>query len=84
MSSAATVKEIIAEHLGVEAETLKDEASLVRDLGIDSLDLAELVIAFERTFKVRIPPDQARQIRTVGAVIAFIDASSPAPLRKSA
>jgi len=76
MSTADRVKEIIAEHLDVDAAELDLDASFVHDLGVDSLDLSELVIAFEQTFKVRIPPESARQIRTTRSAIEFIEAAS--------
>jgi acyl carrier protein len=84
MSTTERVKEIIAEHLDVSAETLDLDADFVRDLGVDSLDLSELVIAFEQTFKVNIPPERARQIRSARNAIVFLEANAPATLKQSA
>ena len=62
MSTAEQVKIIVAEQLGREAEDIDLDAHLVKDLGADSLDLAECMVAFEQTFKVRISSEQAAKI----------------------
>ncbi len=64
------VKEIIVNELGVEAEKVTLEASFVEDLGADSLDTVELVMAFEEEFGVDIPDEDAEQMRTVGEAVA--------------
>lgn len=69
----ARVREIIINELGVEAETVTDEASFVEDLGADSLDTVELVMAFEEEFGIDIPDEDAEQMRTVGDAIAYIN-----------
>ncbi|WP_394824095.1 acyl carrier protein [Pendulispora albinea] len=84
MSTADRVKEIIAEHLAVSADELALDASFVQDLGVDSLDLSELVIAFEQTFKIRISPEDARQIRTARSAIEYVESRTAASLRDSA
>ena len=70
---AATVKKIVIEHLGVEAEKVVEGASFIDDLGADSLDTVELVMAFEEEFDVEIPDDAAETIQTVGDAIKFIE-----------
>jgi len=71
--SAAKVKEIIVNELGVEADKVTDDASFVEDLGADSLDTVELVMAFEEEFEIDIPDEDAEQMRTVGDAIKYID-----------
>ena len=70
--TADRVKKIVVEHLGVEAEKVTEEASFIDDLGADSLDIVELVMAFEEEFDVEIPDDAAETIQTVGDAIKFI------------
>jgi acyl carrier protein len=72
MSVEAKVKEIIVENLGVDAEKVTEEASFVEDLGADSLDTVELVMAFEEEFDVEIPDEDAEKMRTVGEAIAYL------------
>jgi acyl carrier protein len=72
---AERVKKIVVEHLGVEAEKVTEEASFIDDLGADSLDTVELVMAFEDEFGVEIPDDAAEKILTVKDAISFIQAS---------
>ncbi len=71
--TAERVKKIVVEHLGVDAEKVTEEASFVDDLGADSLDIVELVMAFEEEFLVEIPDDAAEKITTVKDAIDFID-----------
>ena len=66
------VREIIANELGVEMEKVTDEASFVEDLGADSLDTVELVMAFEEEFGVEIPDEDAEQMLTVGDAIRYL------------
>lgn len=66
------VREIIINELGVEAEKVTDEASFVEDLGADSLDTVELVMAFEEEFGIDIPDEDAEQMRTVGDAIKYL------------
>jgi acyl carrier protein len=72
--TADRVKKIVVEHLGVDAEKVTEEASFIDDLGADSLDIVELVMAFEEEFGVEIPDDAAEKIATVTDAIAYIDA----------
>ena len=67
------VKKIVIEHLGVEAEKVTEDASFIDDLGADSLDIVELVMAFEEEFGVEIPDDAAENISTVNDAIEYID-----------
>ncbi len=71
--TAERVKKIVVEHLGVEAEKVTEDASFIDDLGADSLDIVELVMAFEEEFNVEIPDDAAEKITTVKDAIEFID-----------
>ncbi|MBE7637004.1 acyl carrier protein [Sneathiella sp. P13V-1] len=73
--TAKRVKEIVIEHLGVGEEEVTLEASFIDDLGADSLDTVELVMAFEEEFGIEIPDDAAEKILTVKNAIEFIDAA---------
>jgi acyl carrier protein len=68
----AKVKDIIINELGVEAEKVTPEASFVEDLGADSLDTVELVMAFEEEFGIEIPDEDAEKLQTVGDAIGYI------------
>ncbi len=68
----AKVKEIIINELGVDAEKVTPEASFVEDLGADSLDTVELVMAFEEEFGMEIPDEDAEKLQTVGDAIQYI------------
>ena len=70
------VKKIVADHLGVEVEKVVDEASFIDDLGADSLDTVELVMAFEEEFGSEISDSEAEKILTVGDAIKFIESKS--------
>ena len=70
---AGRVKKIVVEHLGVEGDKVTQEASFIDDLGADSLDIVELVMAFEEEFGVEIPDDAAENISTVGDATKFIE-----------
>jgi acyl carrier protein len=69
------VKEIIIEHLGVDAGAITPAASFVNDLGADSLDTVELVMSLEEEFDIQIPDDAAEKIQTVGQAIDYIRAN---------
>ena len=73
---AERVKQIVVEHLGVEEDKVSENASFIDDLGADSLDTVELVMAFEEEFGVEIPDDAAEKILTVGDAVEFIKANS--------
>jgi acyl carrier protein len=70
---AERVKKIVIEHLGVDAGKVSEAASFIDDLGADSLDTVELVMAFEEEFGVEIPDDAAETILTVGDAVKFIE-----------
>ena len=71
--TAERVKKIVVEHLGVEADKVVESANFIDDLGADSLDTVELVMAFEEEFGIEIPDDAAESIVTVGDAIKYID-----------
>ena len=69
----ARVKEIIINELGVEPEKVTDDASFVEDLGADSLDTVELVMALEEEFGLEVPDEEAEKLQSVGDVIKYIE-----------
>ena len=69
----AKIKKIVADHLGIEEEKIAEESSFIDDLGADSLDTVELVMAFEEEFGSEISDSQAEKILTVGDAIKFIE-----------
>ncbi len=74
MSVEKKVKEIVAEQLGRDASEVTNEASFIDDLGADSLDIVELVMAMEDEFGIEIPDEEAEKIKTVKDVIEYIKA----------
>ena len=70
---AEKVKKIVVEHLGVEEDKINESASFIDDLGADSLDTVELVMAFEEEFECEIPDDVAEKILTIGDAINYIE-----------
>ena len=70
------VKSIVVEHLGVEKDKVTESSSFIDDLGADSLDTVELVMAFEEEFECEIPDDAAEKIQTVKDAIDFISTNS--------
>lgn len=70
---AERVKKIVVEHLSVEADKVTENANFIDDLGADSLDIVELVMAFEEEFNVEIPDDAAETIQTVGDAVKFLE-----------
>jgi acyl carrier protein len=73
MVSEARIKEIIVEQLGVDESQITPAASFIDDLGADSLDTVELVMAFEEEFDIEIPDEDAEKIRTVQDVINYLN-----------
>jgi len=69
------VKKIVAEQLGVKEEEVKNEASFVEDLGADSLDTVELVMALEEEFETEIPDEEAEKITTVQLAIDYVNSN---------
>ena len=72
----AAVRKIVVDHLGVDEQKVTDEASFIDDLGADSLDTVELVMAFEEEFGSEISDNEAEKILTVGDAIKFIEAKT--------
>ena len=77
--TADRVKKIVVEHLGVEADKVTEEASFIDDLGADSLDIVELVMAFEEEFSIEIPDESAEKISTVRQAVEYIEANAGEP-----
>jgi acyl carrier protein len=73
MSIEERVKKIVIDQLGVEENQITNEAKFVDDLGADSLDTVELVMALEEEFKLEIPDDEAEKISTVGQAVEYIE-----------
>ncbi|MEO9263664.1 MAG: acyl carrier protein [Candidatus Baltobacteraceae bacterium] len=76
MSTFDKVKKIIVEQLGVDESEVTPEASITDDLGADSLDQVELVMAFETEFNIDIPDEEAEKIKTVGDAVSRVDQAS--------
>jgi len=70
------VKQIIVEQLGVEEEDINKESSFIDDLGADSLDIVELIMALEEEFNIEIPDEEAEKISTVASVLDYIKSHS--------
>jgi acyl carrier protein len=73
MSTFERVKKIVVEQLGVEADEVQMSSTFVDDLGADSLDIVELIMAFEEEFNIEIPDEKAEKIKTVEDVVKYID-----------
>ena len=76
MSIEEKVQKIVCEQLGVSVEEVKLEASFIDDLGADSLDTVELVMAFEEEFEIEIPDEEAEAIQTVKNAVDYINSNS--------
>ena len=76
MSVTDKVRDIIVEQLGVEADRVKPDASFIDDLGADSLDIVELVMAMEEEFNLEIPDEEAEKLKTVSDVQSYIEGKS--------
>lgn len=74
--TTARVQKIVVDNLGVDADQVTEAASFIDDLGADSLDTVELVMAFEEEFGIEIPDDAAETILTVADAVKFIDAAN--------
>ncbi|KAA0230316.1 acyl carrier protein [bacterium] len=72
------VKQIIVDQLGVDAAQVTNEASFIEDLGADSLDTVELVMAFEEEFDLEIPDEEAEKLTTVGQALEYLKKKMPA------
>ena len=69
------VKDIIVDQLGVNADQVNPEAKFIEDLGADSLDTVELVMAFEEEFEIEVPDEEAEKLQSVGDVIKYVEAN---------
>lgn len=69
------VKDIIVDQLGVNADQVNPEAKFIEDLGADSLDTVELVMAFEEEFEIEVPDEEAEKLQSVGDVIKYVEAA---------
>ena len=78
MSTFEKVNGIVADQLGVEAEEIKEDSTFVDDLGVDSLDIVELIMRFEDEFGVEIPDEKAEKIKTVNDIVKYIDSGAKA------
>lgn len=81
MSQAETferVKKVVVDQLGVEADTIKPQSTFIDDLGADSLDIVELVMAFEEEFDIEIPDESAEKILSVQDAVDYINSKAPA------
>ena len=76
MSIEARVRSIIADQLGITEDEIKPESKFIEDLGADSLDLVELIMAMEEEFQTEIPDEEAEKIRCVGDAIEYVKAHS--------
>ncbi len=70
------IKSIIMEQLGVEGDRIKEEASFIDDLGADSLDIVELVMAMEEEYDIEIPDEDAEKLKTVGDVATYVQSKN--------
>jgi len=73
MGTMERVKKIIVEQLGVEEDKVKEDSSFIDDLGADSLDIVELIMAFEEEFDIEIADEDAEKIKVVGDVIRYLE-----------
>ena len=73
MATFDKVRDIVVEQLGVEADEVQIESTFIDDLGADSLDIVELIMAFEEEFNIEIPDEAAEKIKTVQDVVNYID-----------
>ena len=68
-----TITQILVEKIGIAPTEATEDANFIKDLGIDSLDYAEIVMEFEQTFNIRIPDSDAERLQTVGQAVEYID-----------
>jgi len=78
VSTFDQVKKIVKEQLGVEEDEIQMSSTFVDDLGADSLDIVELIMAFEEEFNIEIPDEKAEKIKTVEDVVKYIDGETKA------
>ena len=73
---SSKIKKIVADHLGIDVAKIEDESSFIDDLGADSLDTVELVMAFEEEFGIEIPDEEAEKISTLEDAVSYIKSAS--------
>lgn len=73
MESIDRIKKIIVDQLGVDEEKIKEDSSFIDDLGADSLDIVELIMAFEEEFDIEIPDEDAEKMMTVGDAVKYLN-----------
>jgi len=73
MESMDKIKKIIVDQLGVEESKITENSSFIDDLGADSLDIVELIMAFEEEFDIEIPDEDAEKMKTVGDAVKYLD-----------
>lgn len=73
MESIDRIKKIIVDQLGVDEEKIKEDSSFIDDLGADSLDIVELIMAFEEEFDIEIPDEDAEKMKTVGDAVKYLN-----------
>lgn len=73
MESIDKIKKIIVDQLGVDESKITEDSSFVEDLGADSLDIVELIMAFEEEFDIEIPDEDAEKIKTVGDTVKYLN-----------
>ena len=76
MALEEKVRDIIVEQLGVKAEQVANDASFIEDLGADSLDTVELVMAFEEEFGIEVPDEEAEKLQSVGDVVTYVNGAT--------
>ncbi len=76
MALLEDIKEVVVEQLSVSADEVKEDSKFVEDLGADSLDVVELVMALEEKFDIEIPDDEAEKIQTVKDVLDYVEAKA--------
>ena len=84
MSTFEKVKKLVVEKLGVDESKVTEKAAFVNDLGADSLDVVEFVMAVEQEFDITIPDEEAAKLATVGDAVKYIDAHAKAGAKKAA
>lgn len=67
------VKELVAEQLGIDANTIKPESNIIEDLGADSLDVIEMLMTLEEEYGITIPDEKINQIKTIGQIVELIE-----------
>ena len=67
------IKAMLSEQLGISADSITMESNIISDLGADSLDIVEMIMALEETYNIQVPDDMASELKTVGAIVNYIE-----------